>query len=105
MTLDQSGGKLRIQMRLPNGELATDEYTFGAKGTVSIGQNTAERNVGWSGSVLVIETKFKDGPSKEADYALDESGHLIMTTLVSGGHVKKTELKRVYDRVTPASTR
>ncbi len=102
MTLEQSGGKLRIQMRLPSGELATEEYTFGAKGTVPIGQDTAERNVGWNGPVLIIETKFKGGPSKEADYALDDSGHLIMTTLVSGGHVRKTELKRVYDRVTAA---
>jgi hypothetical protein len=101
MTIEQSGGRLRIQMRLPGGALATEEYTFGAKGTVAVGQNTAEQNVGWNGAVLVIETRFKSGPSKEADYALDDSGHLIMTTLVSGGHVRKTELKRVYDRVTP----
>ena len=102
MAIEQNGGKLRIQTKSASGDLTTDEYTFGDKATVPFGRDTAERNVGWKGNVFVIDTKVKSGPSKEDDYALDDDGRLIMTTQMSGGHMPKVELKRVYDRVKAA---
>jgi len=98
LAIDQNGGKITIQRKGARGELTTDEYSFGDKSSVTLGPDTAERTTGWKGSVFVIDTKAKGGPSKEEDFALDDEGHLIVTTFLSGSRVPKVEIKRVYDR-------
>jgi hypothetical protein len=102
MTIDQKGNRLTIQGKSSGGEVQTDELVSGHSSDIPVGQNTADRDVGWRGPIFVVDTKFKSGPTKEDDYALDDEGHLIVSTFVSGGHVKKSQLKRVYDRVTAA---
>jgi len=99
LAIDQTGDKMTIQRKGSGGQLTTDEYTFGDKSSVTLGQATAERTTGWKGNVFVIETKAKGGPAKEEDFALDDEGHLIVTTFLSGSRVPKVEIKRVYDRV------
>jgi hypothetical protein len=99
LAIDQHGGKMTIQRKGSSGQLTTDEYTFGDKSPVTLGQDAAERTTGWKGSVFVIGTKAKSGPAKEEDFALDDEGHLIVTTFLSGSRVPKVEIKRVYDRV------
>jgi hypothetical protein len=100
MKIEQSGGKLTIQSKMPSGELQTDEFVSGHTSNIPIGQSTAERDVGWRDNIFVVDTKVKSGPTMEEDYALDDEGHLIMSTFMTGGHMPKADIKRVYDRVT-----
>ncbi len=102
MTIQQSGGKLTIQSKASNGEVKTDEFVSGHAADIAIGQNTADRDVGWRGNVFVVDTKVKSGPTMEQEYALDDDGRLIVSTLMSGGSVPKVDIKRVYDRVSNA---
>jgi hypothetical protein len=102
MTIEQSGSKLTIRSKSSGGELKTDEFVIGHSGDIPIGQSTAERDVGWRGNIFVIDTKVKDGPTKEDDYALDDDGRLIVSTLMTGGHMPKIDIKRVYDRTSGA---
>jgi hypothetical protein len=99
LAINQNGGGITIQRKDASGELTTDEYTFGDKSPVTLGRDPAERTTGWKDRVFVIDTKAKGGPSKEEDFALDDDGHLIVTTFLSGSRVPKVEIKRVYDRV------
>ncbi len=99
LTIEQSGGKLTIQSKSAGGDLTTDVYTSGQKSDVPMGQATAQRSVGWRGPIFVIDTQVKSGPTKEQDFALDDDGRLIVSTLMSGGHLPKVDFKRVYDRV------
>jgi hypothetical protein len=99
LAINQNGGRITIQRKDASGELTTDEYTFGDKSPVTLGRDPAERTTGWKDRVFVIDTKAKGGPSKEEDFALDDDGHLIVTTFLSGSRVPKVEIKRVYDRV------
>jgi hypothetical protein len=99
MTITQSGGKVTIRSKSASGELLTDEYLSGEKITVPFGDDTAERTAGWRGSIFVVDTKAKKGPEKESDYAIDDDGRLIMATLLTGSHMPKGDIKRVYDRV------
>jgi hypothetical protein len=99
MTIEQKGNRLTLRSKSSGGEVQTDELVSGHSSDIPIGQNTADRDVGWRGDIFVVDTKFKSGPTKEDDYALDDEGHLILSTFVSGGHVRKSQIKRVYDRV------
>jgi hypothetical protein len=102
MKIEQAGGKLTIQGKMPSGELKTDEFVSGHTSNIPIGESTAERDVGWRDNIFVIDTKVKGGPTMEEDYALDDEGHLIMSTFMTGGHMPKADIKRVYDRVNSA---
>lgn len=102
MTIEQKGNKLTIQSKSSRGEVLTDELVSGHSSDIPIGRNTADRDVGWRGDIFVVDTKVKSGPTREDDYALDDEGHLIVSTFVSGGHVRKSQIKRVYDRVSGA---
>ncbi len=101
MKIEQNGGKLTIQGKMPSGELKTDEFVSGHTSNIPIGQSTADRDVGWRDNIFVIDTKVKSGPTMEEDYALDDEGHLILSTFMTGGHMPKADIKRVYDRVHP----
>ena len=102
MTIAQKGDRLTIQSKSSGGEVQTDELVSGHRSGIPIGQNTADRDVGWRGEIFVVDTKVKSGPTKEDDYALDDEGHLIVSTFVSGSHTRKSQIKRVYDRVSEA---
>ena len=102
MTVRQDGGKLIIQTKSPGGDLQIEEIDAGEKHGIPFGQGTADRAAGWRGPIFVITTKVKDGPTKEDDYALDDEGHLIVSTLMTGGHLPKVDVKRVYDRISEA---
>jgi hypothetical protein len=102
MTIAQKGDRLTIQSKSSGGEVQTDELVPGHSSGIPIGQNTADRDVGWRGDILVVDTKVKSGPTKEDDYALDDEGHLIVSTFISGSYVRKSQIKRVYDRVSNA---
>lgn len=99
MTIEQKGDRLTIQSKSSGGQVQTDELVSGHSSGIPVGQSTAERDVGWRGVILVVDTKLKSGPTKEDDYALDDEGHLIVSTFISGSHVRKSQIKRVYDRV------
>ena len=99
LSIEQNGGKLTIQRKSAGGDLTTEVYTAGEKSDVPMGEATAERTVGWKGAIFVIDTKVKSGPSNEEDFALDDDGRLIVSTLMSGGRLPKIDFKRVYDRV------
>lgn len=103
MTIEQKGTRLTIQSKSSGGDLHTDELVCGHSTDIPVGQSTADRDVGWRGNIFVVDTKVKSGPTKEDDYALDDEGHLIVSTFVSGGHVPKSQIKRVYDRVSNAT--
>ena len=103
MTIQQTGGKLTIQSKSPNGDLKTDEFVSGHASDISVGgQNTADRDVGWRGKVFVVDTKVKSGPTVEQEYAIDDDGRLIVSTLMNGSGTRKVDVKRVYDRVSTA---
>ncbi len=102
MTIEQKGNRLTIQSRSSSGDVHTDELVSGHSTDIPVGQSTADRDVGWRGNILVVDTKVKSGPTREDDYALDDEGHLIVSTFVSGSHVPKSQFKRVYDRVSGA---
>ena len=103
MTIEQKGDGLTIQSKSSGGDVHTDELVCGHSTDIPVGQSTADRDVGWRGNIFVVDTKVKSGPTKEEDYALDDEGHLIVSTFVSGGHVPKSQIKRVYDRVSGAA--
>jgi len=102
LTIEQKGNKLTIQSKTARGEIQTDELVSGHSSDIPLGGSTADRDVGWRGTILVVDTKVKSGTTKEDDYALDDEGHLILSTFVSGAHVRKSQIKRVYDRVSGA---
>ena len=104
MTIQQKGNRLTIQSKSSSGDVHTDELVSGHSTDIPVGQSTADRDVGWRGTILVVDTKVKSGPTKEDDYALDDEGHLIVSTFVSGGHVPKSQIKRVYDRVSSTAS-
>jgi hypothetical protein len=99
MTIEQQGNQLTIHSKSVSGEVRTEQLVAGHSSHIPIGQSTADRDVGWRGDILVVDTKIESGPRKEDDYGLDDEGHLIVSTFVSGGHVGKRQIKRVYDRV------
>ncbi len=103
MTIEQKGNRLTIQSKSSGGDVHTDELVSGHSTDIPLGQSTADRDVGWRGNIFVVDTKVKSGPTREDDYALDDEGHLIVSTFVSGGHVPKSQIKRVYDRVSGAA--
>jgi hypothetical protein len=98
LAITQSANSIAIKAILPDGTATADEYTAGVKGTVPFGGDSAEREVGWRGPVLVVSLKGKK-IDREYDYALDEDGHLIMTIQGKGRRGKAIDVKSVYDRV------
>ncbi len=95
----QSGQKITIRTKMPDGTITSDDYVSGFEGQVTYGKDTtAQRRVGWRGSVFVITTKAKNG-WREDDYALDEDGRLIFTSDIKAGRIRQFEIKRVYDRM------
>jgi|SRR5579863_406063 len=99
LQITQEGVKITIRTKMSDGRLTSDEYTAGTDGPITYGHDaTAQRRVGWRGSVLVITTKAKNG-WREDDYALDEDGRLIVTSDIKAGRIRQFEIKRVYDRI------
>jgi hypothetical protein len=100
MSITQMDATVVIKSTLPDGTATSDEYTAGTQATIPYGRDsTADRSAGWRGPAFVVTTKPKKGASREDDFALDDDGRLIMTTLSKGGRMGKVEIKRVYDRV------
>ena len=100
LSITQNGANLVIKIELPDGTQKTDEYVAGAATTVPYGKdNTAEQSVGWRGPVFVVTTNVKKGGHREDDFALDDSGHLIISTQAKNNRGRDVEVKRVYDRV------
>jgi hypothetical protein len=100
VSIAQKDGTLSITADMPDGTHTADEYTAGTKNTIPYGSDsTAERTVGWRGTVFVITTSAKKGGWREDDFALDDDGRLIMTTQTKGGRLGTVEITRVYDRM------
>jgi hypothetical protein len=100
LSIVQKGAVITIKATMPDGALLSDEFTAGTQTTVPYGpDNTAERGAGWRGPAFVVTTKPKKGNEREDDYALDDDGRLIMSTLAKSGHFGKVDIKRVYDRI------
>jgi hypothetical protein len=100
VSISQKEGTLIIKTDMPDGTHTADEYTAGTSNTIPYGPGgTADRSVGWRGTVFVVTTTAKKAGWREDDFALDEDGRLIMTTQTKGGRLGSLEIKRVYDRV------
>jgi hypothetical protein len=99
MLITQNGGTVGIRINMPDGTATADEYTAGVNKTIPYGQGTADCSSGWRGPAFVVAVKGKKGAFREDDYALDDEGHLIVTTDLKSGHFGSVELKRVYDRI------
>ncbi|HEV7443789.1 MAG TPA: hypothetical protein VGO18_14440 [Steroidobacteraceae bacterium] len=100
LSISQNEGTLTIKTDMPDGTHTADQYTAGTSNTIPYGPDaTADRSVGWRGPVFVVTITAKKAGWREDDFALDEDGHLIMTTQTKGGRLGSLEIKRVYDRV------
>jgi hypothetical protein len=100
LSITQKDNSIVIRTNMSDGTQSVEEYTAGTKATVPYGHaETAERSVGWRGPVFVISYKPKKGAAREDDFALDDEGHLIMTTAGQRGRGGNVEIKRVFDRV------
>jgi hypothetical protein len=99
MSITQKDGSVFIRANMTDGTQLAEEYKAGTDTTIAYGPDaTAKRSVGWRGPVFVITTDAKKGGWHEEDFALDDAGHLIMTTTTKGGRQGTGEIKRVYDR-------
>src|SRR5262249_4052458 len=86
LSIAQKDSSIVIRTNMSDGTQTVDEYTAGTKTTIPYGNDgTADRSVGWRGAVFVVAFKPKKGSPWENDFALDDEGHLIMTTATRGG--------------------
>ena len=105
LSITQKGANVVIKTLMADGTQKTDEYVAGTSTTIPyVADTTAQRTVGWRDSVFVVTTNVKKGGSREDDYALDDSGHLIVTTQAKGNRGRDVEIKRVYDRARGADS-
>jgi hypothetical protein len=105
LSITQKGANLVVKTQMQDGTQKTDEYVAGTSTTIPDGDDTtAKRTVGWRGAVFVVTTDVKKGGTREDDFALDDSGHLIVTTQTKGSRGRDGEIKRVYDRVRGADS-
>jgi len=105
LSITQQDNNLVIRSSATDGTDSVEEYKAGTSGTIPFGPDkTAQRSVGWLGPVFVITTDVKHGGWREDQLALDDEGHLIMTTQTKGGHQGNIEIKRVYDRARGAAS-
>jgi hypothetical protein len=98
LAITQNGNSVAIRANLADGTATADEYTAGVKSAVAFGGESAEREVGWRGPVLVVSLKGKK-IDREYDYAMDDDGHLIVTIQGKGRRGRPIDVKSVYDRV------
>lgn len=99
VAIAQSAGHLLIKSTAVNGDTSTQQYEAGSKSVTSFGTGLADRSVGWHGKDFVISLRAADGnEAKEERYSLDADGRLTIVTTLSGGDLKKAEIKSVYDR-------
>jgi len=99
MSIEQQSGRVVIRGRFAGGRMTSDELAPGGKAQVPFGRGSAERSAGWRDNIFVIAIRIKGGPTREEDYALDDEGHLILSTFISGSGARKSQIKRVYDRI------
>ena len=100
LSIRQDGATVTVRFKAPDGGLVEDQFKAGTQTTIPYGtDSTAERTSGWRGPVFVVTTKARKGGMREDDYALDEDGHLIVSTYIKGGHRGSIDVKRVYDRL------
>jgi hypothetical protein len=100
MSIVQKDSVVTIHAVMSDGAATADDFPIGTQTNLPYGKDqTMDRNVGWRGPAFVVAIKVKKGGSREDDFAIDDDGRLIMTTLTQGGHIGKVEIKRVYDRV------
>jgi hypothetical protein len=99
LLITQKDSTVTIKIVMPDGTATADEYTAGVDKTIPYGgEDTASCSAGWRGPAFIVSIKAKKA-FREDDYALDDEGHLIVTTDMKGKHLGTVELKRVYDRV------
>jgi len=104
LSITQKDGTVSIRASMTDGTQLVEDYKAGTSTIIPDGaDSTAKRTVGWRGPVFVISTDASKGGSREDDFALDEEGHLIMTTQAKVSHRGTVEIKRVYDRVRGAA--
>ncbi|HVO48337.1 MAG TPA: hypothetical protein VMT29_18605 [Steroidobacteraceae bacterium] len=100
LSIRQDGATVNVRFNAPDGSVVEDQFKAGTQTTIPYGNDsTADRTSGWRGPVFVVTTKAKKGGMREDDYALDEDGHLIVSTYIKGGHRGSIDVKRVYDRL------
>jgi hypothetical protein len=105
MSITQKDANVVIKTNMPDGTQTVDEYRAGTSATIEFGPDqTADRSSGWRGPVFVVTTAVKKGPWREDEFALDDDGRLIVSTLTKGGRLGKLDIKRVYDRVRGAQS-
>jgi hypothetical protein len=100
MSITQKESTVSIRSVMSDGVTTTDEFPSGTRTNIPYGHDeVADRTVGWRGPVFVVTVEVKKGGGfREDDFAIDDDGRLIMTTLTKGGRLGKIEIKRVYDR-------
>jgi hypothetical protein len=99
MSITQKEGTVTIHAVMSDGAATADDFVSGTQNNIPYGKDqTADRTVGWRGPVFVVTVQVKKSGYREDDFAIDDDGRLIMTTLTKGGKIGKVEIKRVYDR-------
>jgi hypothetical protein len=104
MSIVQKDGVVSIHAVMSDGTTTSDDFPVGTQTGLPYGKDqTMDREVGWRGPAFVVSIQVKKGGFREDDFAVDDDGRLIMTTLTKGGRFGKVEIKRVYDRIKAAN--
>jgi hypothetical protein len=104
MSIVQKDGVVSIHAVMTDGTTTADDFPVGTQTGLPYGKDqTMDRQVGWRGPAFVVTIEVKKGGFREDDFAIDDDGRLIMTTLTKGGRFGKVEIKRVYDRMKAAN--
>jgi len=76
-----------------------EEYRFGEKRRISVGEIEADRVSGWDDNAYLIETLDMDGAKLIETYRLDEDGRaLIRSIVVVDDNVRQLDVTQSFDR-------
>ncbi len=76
-----------------------EEYRFGEKRQISVGEVEADRVSGWEGNTYVIETMDMDGAKLIETYRLADEGHnLIRSIIIIEDDARQVDVTQSFDR-------
>lgn len=77
-----------------------EEYRFGEKRLISVGEIQADRVSGWENNAYVIETLDMEEAKLIETYSLDDNGNTLRRTIVIlEGAARQVDVTQVFDRV------
>ncbi len=95
LKVTQTGGGLFVSFD----RSVVEEYRFGERREISVGEITADRVSGWEGRSYVIETLDKNGAQLSEKYALAQAGRILTREIViHQGERTLLQLRQAFEK-------